>query len=135
MPVSPADTASPVLSNARKRILVIDDEPEVGRIATRILERLGHQVSATTNSQAGIELLRDSDEPFDWVLLDWTMPGISGVSMLQALRAIRPSLPIVVMSGYTTQMLSEQVDLGQLNAFIQKPFRIDELRRVAQQMV
>ena len=131
---NPPNTADSVSAHSTKRILVIDDEPEVGQIASRILERLGYHVRTVTSSQSAIDMLRDPVESFDWVLLDWTMPGMSGAAMLHALRALRPSLPIVIMSGYTNQMLSEQVDIGELTAFIQKPFRIDELRQLAQQM-
>jgi CheY-like chemotaxis protein len=115
-------------------ILVIDDEPGVLQVATRLLERIGYAPLACADRQQALDLFRNANEQVRGILLDWTMPGLSGVEMIRALRAIRADVPIVVMSGYSAHEISLPLEIPDLNGFIQKPFRIQELREVIAQI-
>jgi PAS domain S-box-containing protein len=103
-------------------ILVIDDEEPIRQIARAILTRYGYSVLTAENGPQGIELLREHAAEVSLVLLDMTMPLLSGEETLHQLRAISPSVPIVLCSGYH-EVEFEQRFAGQGAAgFIQKPF-------------
>jgi PAS domain S-box-containing protein len=109
-------------------VLVIDDEEDVRRVAKRLLERLGFAVLAAPDGAAGLELFRANAGTVAVVLLDMTMPVLSGPETLQQIRASAPAVPVIMMSGY-----SEHEALGRLGAegrvaFLPKPFTTQELR-------
>ncbi|MBX6363088.1 MAG: sigma-54-dependent Fis family transcriptional regulator [Gemmatimonadetes bacterium] len=100
-------------------VLLVDDEPNVRRMLGRLLESEGHQVQESSDGRGALELLSDIDP--DVVLLDLALPGEDGLGILQAMRARRPELPVVMMSGRAT--LSDAVHATKLGAFhfIEKP--------------
>ncbi len=108
-------------------ILVIDDEDLVRQIATSALTRYGYKVLTAENGPRGIEVLREHAAEVSLVVLDMTMPLLSGEETFQQLRAIRPSMPIILCSGYH-EVEFEQRFAGQGAAgFIQKPFTAVQL--------
>ncbi|MEP6961525.1 MAG: response regulator [Acidobacteriota bacterium] len=103
-------------------ILVIDDEDSVRHAAQSILERYGYQVILAENGQAGINLFRGKIDEISLVLLDMTMPIMSGAETLERLRSVREQVPVILTSGYDeTEAMSRFVGL-KLAGFIQKPF-------------
>jgi signal transduction histidine kinase len=112
----------------RSRFLVVDDDPRVLAVACALLEKRGHWVAAAQDEGQALALLA-SFRP-DGVLLDLTMPGRGGLELLPLLRRERPTLPVVVMSGYT------QRDVAQagvhIDGFLSKPFTGDDLARVVE---
>lgn len=76
---------------------------------------------------AATRALEASPGRFDVVLLDWTMPRLSGAETFQRLRALDAELPIVIMSGYAESVASDHVQLD-LAAFLEKPFTVDALQ-------
>jgi CheY-like chemotaxis protein len=124
--ISPAPAAA-VAFQGSGLVLLIDDEPGV-RTATRaILESLGHDVLPAASGREGVELFVRRSAEIALVLLDMTMPGMSGEETFRALRAIRSSVPIVLMSGYRAEEAELRFHGDRLAGFLQKPFGIDEL--------
>jgi CheY-like chemotaxis protein len=109
------------------RVLVVEDNPDVGQFATHALNELGHStVLAIDALQALDELQRDADR-FDVIFSDVVMPGMSGVELGQEVRRLYPDLPIVLASGYS-HVLAQDSDHG--FELIHKPYSMDELSRV-----
>jgi CheY-like chemotaxis protein len=102
-------------------ILVIDDEPVVGRVAQRILESCGLKVLVADSGRAGIELL-ESGERVDSVLLDLTMPEMDGAQTYHELRKRRPDLPIVLCSGYSRAEVQARFAGRAAPPLVEKPF-------------
>ena len=103
-------------------ILVIDDEELVRQIVRSALTRYGYTVLTAENGPQGIKVLREHAATVSVVLLDMTMPLMSGEETLQQLRAICPGVPVILCSGYH-EVEFEQRFAGQgLAGFIQKPF-------------
>ncbi len=100
--------------------LAVDDEAAVLGVASRMLARLGYGVVAVNDGEGAIGSI--DDQEFDVVLLDVAMPGMSGIEAFRHIRARRPGLPVVLMSGYTFQELPEDVANDPRLTFIQKPF-------------
>jgi signal transduction histidine kinase/CheY-like chemotaxis protein len=109
-------------------ILVVDDEPHVRRVCSRILERLGFQVVTAADGQEALNLFQEHDGRFLCVLLDLTMPGMDGVATFRHLKRLQPDLKVILFSGYDeSQAVQLFVDEG-LAGFIQKPFGVQELQ-------
>jgi PAS domain S-box-containing protein len=103
-------------------ILVIDDEELVRQLSQSALARYGYTVLAAENGPKGIEVLRTNVQAVDLVLLDMTMPLMSGEETFQHLKTIRPDLPVILCSGYHEVEYAERFAGKGLAGFIQKPF-------------
>jgi CheY-like chemotaxis protein len=105
------------------RVLVVDDEKAVLRSTVRMLDVLGY---ATVSAESGSEALRMlvSNQEIDLVLADFAMPEMSGGELAKAIHAMRPTLPVILITGYRgLAVLKELKDLR----IILKPFTEDDL--------
>ncbi len=112
-----------------EKILVIEDEPMVRDVVGRILERRGCSVSMAVNGVEGLESIADLGDTLDLVLLDLSMPVMSGEDVLEQLSVTRPELPVVVFTGYGDLRHRS----GQVAALLPKPVRPSELLRTIRQ--
>ncbi len=103
-------------------VLVIDDEEIVRRTAQATLERFGYQVVTAENGRQGVDALRRMADRVDLVLLDMTMPVMSGEETFQQLRSIRPDIKIILSSGYNEVEATRQFTGKGLAGFVQKPY-------------
>jgi CheY-like chemotaxis protein len=110
--------------------LLVDDEAPVREMAERMLEVLGFSVLVAENGRAGVELFREHLDELSVVVLDLTMPELSGEETLRQMRAVDAEVPIVITSGYDEQQATERVGRLGSSGFLQKPFRLAALRRV-----
>ncbi len=108
-------------------ILVVDDEPSVRTVARMMLERKGFDVLAAADGQEALEVFSQRDDGVDLVLLDMTMPRMSGQETFRQLRRIRSDLPVLLTSGYNEQDAISRFAGKGLAGFIQKPFQHDLL--------
>ncbi|MEY4760241.1 MAG: hypothetical protein RLZZ200_97 [Pseudomonadota bacterium] len=83
-----------------RHVLYIDDEPALVSLVTRYLQRQGYQVSGNTDPRKALDALRASPSAFDLVVTDLSMPEMSGFDVVQAVRGISASVPILMMTGY-----------------------------------
>ena len=102
-------------------VLVVDDDPMVRSVARRLLESSGLTVHVAAGGREAVERVAGAPHAVDAVLLDMTMPELSGPEVFGLLRAIRADLPVVLMSGYHEDELPPDVGAG-ISGFIQKPF-------------
>ena len=102
-------------------ILVVDDEEVVQRTLKTSLERYGYQVVSAGGGEEATEILRQMGNGIALILLDMTMPGLSGEQTLKRLRAIRTDVPVIATSGYNEVEAMRRFGAG-LSGFIQKPF-------------
>ena len=104
-------------------ILVVDDDPDVRKLAVSSLESLGYRVKAATGGRAALEMI-ESTPQIDLVLMDVAMPEMNGAEVARALRQQRPSLPVLYMSGYVGPTSLEPTDKQRM---LKKPFTLAEL--------
>lgn len=144
LPLRAALSADPHPSGAaaarwkgRGAVLVIDDEPVLREVASHYLGRIGFEVVTATNSAGGLAALQSPPPgvPFVAVLLDLTLPGMSGPQIAQAIRAVYPDLPILLMSGYTQEDVQQWLASVHQVAFIAKPFTLAQLQMRFQQLL
>ena len=114
----------------QETILVIDDEQIMREGCSRILSKEGCAVITAENGKQGLDEIRSQLEKIDVILLDLMMPGMSGMEVLDQVRAIDPNLLVIVITGYATvESAVEAMKKGAYD-FIPKPFTPDQLRIV-----
>ena len=109
-------------------VLVVDDEDGVRNVAGRMLEALGFQVLEACDGQEALEIFDKQPDKIRLMLLDLTMPRLDGPQTLEQLRVRRLDLPVVLMTGYHEQEVSQRFATVGFAAFLQKPFKQDHLR-------
>ena len=103
-------------------ILIVDDDDGVRTVSTLSLERAGFRVVSARDGEEGMVLMERHGGEFDAVLLDMTMPRLSGAEACHLIRQLRPELPIVLTSGYTEPDAGARLDIRDVAGFLQKPF-------------
>lgn len=114
-------------------ILVIDDEPTLCTLISRVLTKTGYRVVSFTNGQEALEMLQSQAEEIDCILMDLMMPKLSGEAVFTAIRALTSSVPIVLMSGCGNGKVISKRQNDQALSFLPKPFSINELRAAIEQ--
>jgi signal transduction histidine kinase/CheY-like chemotaxis protein len=104
-------------------ILFVDDDPLIAMSTTEMLEDLGHRVIPANSGRHALDILR-SEQPLDLMMTDHVMPGMTGIELAAASRALRPMLPILLATGYADLPEGAQLDLPRLA----KPYHQDQLR-------
>ncbi len=121
-----AEPSHPITENTGT-ILVVDDEPAVRTVATAILKRAKFDVIAVESGREAIDIVIETGDRIDAVVLDMKMPDMNGVQVMEKLRGIRPDLPILLSSGYSETEVSERTECEGVSAFLPKPYLAREL--------
>ena len=114
----------------RGRILLVDDQEPVREVAKDMLEALGYEVVTAADGLEGITRYRDLWREIDLVILDMIMPNMSGGDCFRRMKEINPKARVVLSSGYSMDGAIQEVMNEGILAFIQKPYRLEELSRV-----
>ena len=127
-PVSPPapDLPAAVPARGSERILVCEDEPQVLALVRRILEDAGYDVTGTQDPAEALDLAVTAAEPFDLLVSDVLMPGMSGPDLAERLRDERPGVPVLFMSGYAAESF-EGSDWLRRSVLVSKPFAREQL--------
>jgi PAS domain S-box-containing protein len=121
------DRRAPSTSNGSgQRVLVVEDNVEVGTFSTQLLSDLGYETTWATNGNEALRILSEADV-FDLVFSDVVMPGMSGVELGLEIRKRHPGLPVVLTSGYS-HVLAEEGRHG--FELLQKPYAVEDLSRI-----
>ena len=110
-----------------ERILVVDDEEPLVRLTTERLVQLGYQAAGFTSSAAAIEAFRADPNGFDAVITDERMPQISGSQVIREVRAIRRTIPILLVSGYVGGMVTSRAYNEGADEVLKKPLSEQDL--------
>ncbi len=113
-----------------RRVLVVEDNVEVGQFAAQILKELGYQTTLAGSANKALKLLNEPDG-YDVVFTDVIMPGMNGVDLAQEIRRRRPNIPVVLTSGYS-EVLDGEGSHG--FALIRKPYAAEDLSRVLRRL-
>ncbi len=129
--VTTSETLAPAIVQEadmlRQRILVIDDEEPVRDAVTDILDLEGLSVLTAPDGQTGIELYRARQAEIDLIILDLSMPGLTGEETFRELRQINPQVRIMLSSGYSHDEVISRFAGQREVAFIQKPYDAGQL--------
>ena len=114
------------------KVLVIDDEEGIRNLLDTLLRRKGYNVVLAASGQKGLELLR-RERP-DVMVLDLKMPGMDGLTVLQQVRRLIPTQPVIILTGAGTPEVEQQVRALGVTEFVEKEFSLhllgDALQRI-----
>jgi hypothetical protein len=127
----PSAARQPVDSTVGLRLLVVEDTDAVREITRRLLVRAGYDVDVAVDGDSGLRQF--AERAYDVVVTDMRMPGLSGVELASRLRAQRPSLPVVFLTGYATEEVPEALRAG--TTTLLKPFRRQDLLEAIEHLV
>ena len=106
-----------------ERVLVVDDEPAVRAVMANILKRYGYTALQAAHGEEALHLLGENPGCADLVLLDLTMPKLSGRETLRRIRELNSTLPVIISSGYPIDLASFEAETGiRPEGFVQKPY-------------
>ena len=111
---------------AKKRILVVDDEPQVCEAIAMMLSFDGYAVVTAGNGNEALALF--SQGPFDLVTTDYTMPGMNGVELALAIKAKVPDQPVIMITAHGEMLKTSGVPLTGVDQLVGKPFQLADLR-------
>jgi CheY-like chemotaxis protein len=114
--------------NARKHILVIDDDAVVGRSFDRVLTEKGYDVSTALTGEEGLEKM--NAEEYDIVFTDIKMPGMDGLEVAERIRERCPWTPVVVITGYGSEENEAKAKVLGTRGFVRKPLTPDMIESV-----
>ena len=131
-PVAPESPAREFVPPAamRGRALVVEDQPEVRTVACTILRNLGLEVLEASDGQEALALADADAAAIDLLLTDVIMPGLNGRDLAARVTAKRSRAKVIFMSGYTDRIMSPDGLLDSSVAFLQKPFKPEDLARL-----
>lgn len=109
-------------------VLVVDDEDFVRQTLSAMLSDLGYSVTAASGGKEAISILSKMKK-FDLVLLDMNMPQVGGKKVFQKIKSLKLHSKVIISSGYSDAILEEKVFAKNIDGFLQKPYKIEELAR------
>lgn len=122
-----ADEIPPVAQHAdlirfgNERILFVDDEEMLAEMAKNMLERLGYRVTVRNDSREALAAFLNQPDGFDLVITDQTMPGMTGSDLARRMLEVRPGMPIILCTGYSTLVSEEKASALGIKGFALKP--------------
>jgi CheY-like chemotaxis protein len=125
--------AAPLAGGGSELILLVEDEPSVRAIVTKMLTAHGYAVTVAADPVDALELLAQKTFVPDLIVSDLLMPKLSGVALAEQVESLRPGIPFVFISGYSGHKIledSRHLDEAQL---VQKPFTAGELTQAVRQ--
>jgi len=105
--------------SALHKVLVVDDDPVVGKSFNRVLSQKGYVVVTAENAQEALSKVQEGE--YDVVFTDIKMPGMSGIELAERLKVERPWTPVVIVTGYGTTANQERAKAAGVSSFLQKP--------------
>jgi signal transduction histidine kinase/CheY-like chemotaxis protein/ABC-type amino acid transport substrate-binding protein len=126
---APREQAQPVLLPGTERVLLVDDEAALVDLGQAMLTRLGYRVTTRTSSLEALEAFRADPLRYDLVITDMTMPNMTGDRLADAVRTIRPEIPVILCTGYSERMSEEKARAMGIAGFLYKPLLLEQLSR------
>ncbi len=124
-----------IKQSSGEHLLFVDDEKLITRMVKQSLEKIGYNVSVFTRPQKAINAFKKTPHLFDVIISDLTMPAMTGDRLLEKIKEINPDIPFILCSGYTGKYSTSVRGLPKVDAFIKKPFDIQQFIRTIQTVI
>jgi len=128
-------TPRPAVSHGHEKILLVDDEPTLVDLGSRLLTRLGYSVVPRSTSPAALATFRAAPETFDLVITDHTMPAMTGLELARQLVIIRPDIPIILFTGIIEEIPLNTVSSWGIRKVLSKPMVLADLARAVRDVL
>lgn len=123
------------IRGGNERILFVDDEKMLAEMGRYMLESFGYDVTTRSSSVDALETFQNEPDKFDLVITDQTMPGMTGAELSVRLLEIRPDIPIILCSGYSSVISEEKAIAAGIKKFALKPLMKNDLARLARMVL
>ena len=123
------------LAVGQERILLVDDDRELVHGNSEALRRLGYEVTAKYGSREALESFRKEPGYFDLVIIDQTMPEMTGAQMSKELMKIRSDVPIILCTGFSHSINEEEANEIGINKFLMKPLSVREMAKAVRDVL
>ncbi len=141
--VPPAAAAAPAPSaplqaaprGRGQHVLYIDDDPVMGMMVEALLRRAGYRLTCLDNPRQGLARAVANEDAVDVLVTDFNMPGLSGLDIARALQQQRPSLPVIITTGYVSAQLREHAQQAGVRQVLQKEYTLEQLAEVLHQVL
>lgn len=141
LPIIESETRQPPekkihrLETGTERILIVDDEAIVIQYEQKILEKLGYRVTARTSSIDALAEFKTRPHEFDLVITDMTMPNLTGDKLALKLLNVRPDIPIIICTGFSTRMDHQKAEALGIKGLLMKPVVTSELTQLVRKVL
>ena len=115
----PEETSRPAMG--RGRVLFVDDEAALAEIGQELLESLGYKVTTETDSRRALARFRSDPQAVDVLITDQNMPGLTGADLAREVLAVRPELPVIMLTGFSESISRERAKALGIREFLLKP--------------
>ncbi len=115
------------LPTGNEKILFVDDEASLVKMAKRMLEMQGYQVEAKSDPVEALELFRSKPDRFDLIITDMSMPKMTGDKLAKEILSIRPDMPIILCSGFSEKIDAEKTKELGIRKYIEKPLYMSDV--------
>ncbi len=109
-------------------VLLIDDEEDVLRVGSRMIESLGHHVITADSGEEGVRQYLEHRDEVSLVVLDMFMPGMDGAETCRRLREHDQDVRVLISSGFSVDDVQDRLDISAVSGFLEKPYGVEELR-------
>ncbi len=121
----------PARQSAPRRILVVDDEASIRELLVKTLSLAEYTVETAADGNSALSRLRDTGTPCDLAIVDLKMPGMDGLMLIRQMKQMRPELPVIIITGFSTEISAiEAINLG-VSGYLTKPFRVPQVLAAA----
>jgi excisionase family DNA binding protein len=128
VPAAPA--ARPAAVSTRPRVLVVDDEASIRDLLAKTLALAEYEVDVAPDGRSALDRMRMY--PYDLLIADLKMPGMDGLSVIREAKRYKTDLPVIVITGFSTESSAiEAINLG-VSGYLTKPFRVPEVLKQAE---
>ncbi len=117
------------------RVLFVDDEQMLVDLGKMMLEKIGYEALGVKSSKSAIEIIQKNPNGFDIVITDLTMPEIQGVQLAEMIKAVRPNLPVVLVTGFSDITTTSKANASCIDAVLAKPLSINALAMTLQKLI
>jgi PAS domain S-box-containing protein len=129
--VAPPKTDTAELSvRGTERLLMVDDEKSLIQAGVQMMSRLGYQVTGATDPLKALDMFKQDPDGFDLVVTDLTMPHLTGLQLAREIKNIKPGIPIILSSGFSTLSTRQKIKAYGIDDFVMKPIVRNELALV-----
>ena len=117
--------------NGCHRVLVVDDESSIREMLSKTLALAEYEVDTAPDAVSALDMLRVSQTNYDLLIADLKMPGMDGLTLIRQVKQLRSGLPVIIITGFSTESSAiEAVNLG-VCAYLTKPFRVPQVLAAA----
>ncbi len=116
------------MENEARRVLIVDDNPNMSNLLSDMLEVFDFSSQRASDGEEALSFLNQED--FSLLITDLRMPKMTGLELLKAVKDKYPKLPVVVITGYSTEATEQELLTAKADGFLNKPFRMNDIESV-----